>query len=98
MPSGDRTGPEGRGPLTGRRLGFCAGNDRPGYTSGYGFSRGWGRGMGRRAFGRHAYPEDLIPERTYNREQNEVDNLREEVKGLKAQLSEIINRLDKAPK
>jgi len=26
MPRGDRTGPLGMGPLTGRRLGFCAGS------------------------------------------------------------------------
>ena len=32
MPRGDGTGPAGEGPMTGRRLGYCAGNDRPGYT------------------------------------------------------------------
>ena len=53
MPRGDRTGPEGEGPLTGRQAGFCAGNDRPGYAEpgpGYaGYSRGCG---GRRFAGR----------------------------------------------
>jgi len=50
MPRGDRTGPQGRGPMTGRRLGYCAGYDSPGYTrgfgGGYGYGFGWGRGRG----------------------------------------------------
>lgn len=57
MPAGDRTGPEGRGPMTGRGLGYCAGYDSPGYTKGVprggrglrrGFGRDLGRGRGRR--------------------------------------------------
>ena len=51
MPAGNRTGPQGMGPRTGRAAGYCAGNDRPGYAN-QGFGRGFGRGMfGRRAFG-----------------------------------------------
>ena len=49
MPGGDRTGPLGAGPVTGRGAGFCAGYDVPGYMNpsyGYGF-RGRGRGFGR---------------------------------------------------
>ena len=48
MPRGDRTGPGGLGPRTGRGLGFCAGYDTPGYTKGpgMGLGRGWGRGIG----------------------------------------------------
>ena len=56
MPSGDRTGPEGLGPRTGRGLGYCNGYDSPGYNRGTlrgggGFGRRYGRGMGR-GFGR----------------------------------------------
>ena len=71
MPYGDRRGPDGRGPMTGRRAGFCAGNDRPGYatltggigrwfgnTLGYGRGRGNGRGRG---YGRGFY-QDVPPE------------------------------------
>ena len=42
MPGGDRTGPMGLGPMTGRAAGFCAGYPAPGYmspVSGRGF---WG--------------------------------------------------------
>lgn len=42
MPRGDRTGPLGEGPLTGRRMGYCAGNEHPGF---YYRSEGWGRGL-----------------------------------------------------
>ncbi len=49
MPSGDRTGPAGMGPMTGRAAGYCAGYPVPGYMNpvpGGGFW-GWGRGGGR---------------------------------------------------
>jgi uncharacterized protein DUF5320 len=68
MPRGDRTGPWGGGPRTGRGLGYCTGNDRPGYMQagpglglgggmglrrGWGGGRGWGRGFG--GYGRARY-------------------------------------------
>jgi len=49
MPIGDRTGPSGMGPGTGRAMGYCYGFDSPGYTKGPG--RGMGRG-GRSGYGR----------------------------------------------
>jgi hypothetical protein len=56
MPAGDRTGPWGAGPRTGRGLGYCSGYAAPGYMSpgpGMGFGRGYGRGFGLgRGFGR----------------------------------------------
>ena len=52
MPGGDRTGPLGAGPLTGRGAGYCAGFGVPGYANpipgrGMGFGRGGGFGRGR---------------------------------------------------
>ncbi len=60
MPRGDRRGPDGAGPMTGRSLGYCAGNDKPGFTAnaapqragrgfrnGSGCGPGFGRGSGR---------------------------------------------------
>ena len=45
MPRGDRTGPAGMGPMTGRGMGYCASYDAPGYASpAPGFGRGRGRG------------------------------------------------------
>ena len=54
MPGGDRRGPLGEGPMTGRRAGFCAGSDSPGFAnSGFrGMGMGRGLGMGRGNYGR----------------------------------------------
>ena len=51
MPRGDRTGPDGMGPMTGRGLGYCADYSSPGFTRGVprggaGYGRGYGRGYG----------------------------------------------------
>jgi len=49
MPGRDRTGPIGRGPLSGRGLGDCGGYDVAEYTNqapGRGFGMGWGGGRG----------------------------------------------------
>jgi len=51
MPRGDRTGPRGEGPRTGRGLGDCKGNDsRTNTGRGLGIGRGQGgpgKGLGR---------------------------------------------------
>ena len=52
MPAGDRTGPMGQGPMTGRGAGFCAGNNAPGYGRGRGFNRFSGNSSGRGMGGR----------------------------------------------
>jgi len=64
MPRGDRTGPQGRGPRTGRGLGSCPPgetaypNTQPGNPVlglgrglGRGFAGGFGRGIGRGRWG-----------------------------------------------
>jgi hypothetical protein len=72
MPRGDRTGPMGMGPMTGRAAGYCAGLGMPGYASpvpgrgfGMGFGRGrgfWGRGFGGGGRGfRHRYYATGLP-------------------------------------
>ncbi len=66
MPAGDRTGPMGMGPMTGRGAGYCAGYGVPGYAN-LGPGRGfWGRG-GRPCWGgwgrgwRHWYCATGLP-------------------------------------
>jgi hypothetical protein len=57
MPGGDRTGPLGAGPMTGRGAGYCAGYPVPGYANPIG-GRGWygrGRIFGRGRSWRHWY-------------------------------------------
>ena len=57
MPRGDGTGPMGRGSMTGRGMGHCAGFETPGYANsgrlggrmrarGLGFGRGMGNAWG----------------------------------------------------
>ncbi|HQL00837.1 MAG TPA: DUF5320 domain-containing protein [Smithellaceae bacterium] len=49
MPRGDRTGPAGLGPMTGRAAGYCAGYATPGFVNpvgGFGRGFGFGRGLG----------------------------------------------------
>jgi len=55
MPRGDKTGPAGMGPMTGRGAGYCTGNAYPGFVSappaGFSGRRGFsrmGRGRGHR--------------------------------------------------
>ncbi len=57
MPRGDRTGPAGKGPMTGRGTGFCAGFGTPGYLNPFP-ARGFGRGRG---YGRMLWAAGLIP-------------------------------------
>ena len=50
MPQGDRTGPQGQGPQTGRGMGKCGpkdGTPAPRGQGGIGTGRGRGRGTGR---------------------------------------------------
>jgi len=53
MPWGDRTGPMGFGPMTGRGTGYCAGYPVPGYANPWvpRWRRGRGRGFGGRVWG-----------------------------------------------
>ena len=66
MLGGDRTGPTGMGPMTGRAAGYCVDYDVPGYVnpaSGRGFGMGWGGGWGRGRRWRHQYYATGLPGR-----------------------------------
>ena len=95
MPRRDRTGPEGRGPMSGRGFGSCAGYPRPGYERGRGMGRERGSGRGR-GFGRvrgpargwrwrrfidvYAHPEPFYEEIPIHREYPPVPETPEEEK------------------
>jgi hypothetical protein len=63
MPGGDRTGPRGAGPMSGRGYGLCGGYEAPGFVQGNAtpwFARGggpWGGGHG----WRHWYHATGLP-------------------------------------
>lgn len=77
MPRGDRTGPMGYGPRTGRGLGIC------GFSAGRAafVGRGIGRGLG---MGRRFWPQATQSKDTI---ENEISYLEERLNGLKALLA-----------
>ncbi|MCD6566360.1 MAG: DUF5320 domain-containing protein [Bacteroidales bacterium] len=95
MPGFDRTGPEGRGSMTGRGAGYCAGNETPrfanrgfGYGRGRGVMRGLGRGFGF-GWGRRGTP--LYPQ--YDYESHPLTK-EEEIQSLKTQSDQLQKELD----
>ncbi len=105
MPGGDRTGPLGQGPGTGRALGYCYGFDSPGYMKGpgrgagrsFGFGRGFG---GRRRFRGGWYYEpwrqDFVPgypRMTSISKADEIKLLKSQSEALKRSQEEIEKRL-----
>ncbi|ARN57075.1 DUF5320 domain-containing protein [Sedimentisphaera salicampi] len=107
MPRGDRTGPAGLGPMTGRAAGYCTGNPVPGFMNGFGFGfRGGGRGMGRGlgrgfGFGRGAYQAPAYGAYNapaYGQPQMDTETekqvLEDNLSQLKEQMSQIEKRLE----
>ena len=101
MPQGNRTGPDGRGPMTGRRMGYCLGNDFPGcQNSGFGrgmrrcsgksFGAGFGRASGR---GFWTTPQEM----TIMGEVSEK-KLLEELKAEKKEIDKAIKDLEQKNK
>ncbi len=93
MPRENRTGPTGMGPMTGRRMGICAGYPESSYRSNspmYGRGRAMrsGRGFG----GYWGYPPQSFMQ------QDEVAYLEEQAKGIKEDLSRITTRLEELKK
>ena len=105
MPGGDRTGPIGNGPMTGRAAGFCVGNQIPGYTNPsnigygkrYGFGREFGRGFNRRNMGRRG----LFLQRNYREhyvssdisKTEELSYLENTIKNLEDEIKAIRERI-----
>jgi len=86
MPQGDRTGPNGEGPMTGRGLGPCA--------RGQGFRRGSGRGFGRNfASGRFLGARPIVQEPVELDAKQEKQILESELKEIEAEKVEIQKRL-----
>lgn len=110
MPGGDRTGPMGMGPMTGRAAGYCVGNNAPGYMNpvggrgmGFGGGRGFGRGMGRgfrggfRGAG-YAAGYGWAPMPVAPTAQQEKDALQSQAEYLEGALKDIQQRLGELEK
>jgi len=102
MPRGDKTGPEGQGPMTGRGLGFCAGFPNPGFVNnffgrGIGGNRVFGRGLGmgfrggRGQFGNY-YPYQNPSSQVLSKK-DELNFMEAQAKNLKKELDEMHKRI-----
>jgi len=101
MPGGDRTGPAGEGPKTGRRMGYCVGNEHPGFVNLYsnwgkgygrgfrgGFGHGRGFGFGFRRGDKNSYHESILNVSEKTMIENEIRILKDHLSSLEKQLSE----------
>jgi len=106
MPRGDRTGPAGMGPMTGRAAGYCAGYATPGFTNPFGGrmgrGMGWGGGFGRGrgGWGRWAMPTAAPYAPSYAgmpyvapTPAQEMDMLRNQAKAMSDELNAIQQRI-----
>ncbi len=95
MPFGDRTGPEGKGPKSGRGAGYCAGTDVLDNAAprgrGFGRGRGEGRGLGRGGWRRKSLAAPGVTS-----SEQEVSALRAQVQNLQEALQRINDRLSKS--
>ncbi len=88
MPRGDRTGPMGNGPMTGRRMGNCVEDGGAGtgfFSRGFGFNRGHGQGSGRNAGWFSGFGNSGVSEKTTL--ENGIRVLKDQLYSLEQQLS-----------
>ena len=92
MPRGNRTGPMGMGPRTGRGMGYCSGYTVPGYAHGAPMG-GRGRGMGWGPQNRYAVNEPpYFPEPMTAKEEAKL--LEQTLENLKSQIKTIEKRME----
>ncbi len=102
MPGGDRTGPMGMGPMTGRGAGYCAGFSTGGYgnlmpgrgfaygrSRGRGFSRGFGRGMGSQWMSPYAYGSNTSSHGEANFLKAQASLMQDEINSINARIKEL---------
>ena len=99
MPRGDKTGPEGFGSMTGRRMGTCVGNEQTGsnHNSAFGRGLGLGRGFrgGQRGRGFSFRNNMFFQENSENYQQSNKSLVENEITGLKSRLEFLEKELEK---
>ena len=101
MPGRDRTGPSGFGPMTGRRMGFCADNDNQYFSNrglGYqrnnrgGFGYGRGYGLGYRYGNMNIENNPSVSDKTII--ENDIRILKDQLSSLEEQLKQTGAKTD----
>lgn len=111
MPRGDKNGPMGMGPMTGRGMGLCSGNDRPGYmNAGQGYMGGRingrdttrGPGCGGRGFrnmflitGISGWMRNRVNQEDVLQSENELRELKKRAESLVREWYALQQRIDK---
>jgi hypothetical protein len=106
MPAGDGRGPNGMGPMSGRGMGYCAGNTAPGYTTargggGFGPGRGRGRGWSNAGFGRGQGFVNRQPVYGYQpeyRPEDEARALKDQARYMQREMEAINERIEELEK
>ena len=103
MPGRDRTGPNGLGSMTGRRMGFCADNDNLNYSNrrfgnqtgnrgGFGNGRGYSRGIGYGLGNRYIDNNPNVFDKTII--ENDIRILKDQLSSLEDQLKQTKEKTD----
>ena len=103
MPGRDRTGPSGFGPMTGRRMGFCADNDNINYSNrglgcrrgnrgGLRFGGGYGQGFRYGTENMSILNTPNVSEKTII--ENEMRILKDQLSSLEEQLKQTGTKTD----
>ena len=107
MPRGDRTGPGGMGPMTGRGAGYCSGSSVPGFMNcwggrGGGYGRGFGLGQGRGMGMGAGFPDPgaagapQLPPAAGKKE--ELSMLKQQAEAMAEQMKQIQERIEQLGK
>jgi len=94
MPGKDKSGPQGAGPMTGRRMGYCADNENQsggffGRGRRFGSRQGYGRG-----FGTRGNMETNLPFESDEKSilENQIDSLKNQLGSLVKEVMELKNK------
>jgi hypothetical protein len=97
MPRGDKTGPEGFGSMTGRRMGTCVGNEQTVSNFNPVFGRGLGRGFrgGQKTRGFAFRNNMTFRENSENSQKSNKYLVENEINDLKSRLEFLEKELEK---
>jgi Ran GTPase-activating protein (RanGAP) involved in mRNA processing and transport len=97
MPRGNGMGPQGQGPLTGKKMGNCAqstnADSKPGLESVVFYGNRFGQGRGRRGFGLRGFFADNKAKAQIQEEatlRNEIASLHSQIAMLEKKIDDLI--------